>query len=134
MRPIAALFVVVFAGAAGAEGPDPAVKSAVEKALKRVEAGVTNYPKHRQCFSCHHQAMAVFSMTAAKDRGFTVDGALLQKQIDFSLKPFRNKSQIAKGQGVGGDSTGVVYILHPLAAVARPADETTAALVEYLLV
>jgi hypothetical protein len=114
--------------------PDPAVKGAVEKGLKRIEAGVINYPKQRQCFSCHHQAMAVFSMTSAQERGFKVDAVLLKKQIDFSLRSFRNKKQIAKGKGVGGDSTSIVYALQTFAAVGRPYDDTMAALVEYLLV
>ncbi|MCI0459881.1 MAG: hypothetical protein L0Z62_23265 [Gemmataceae bacterium] len=114
--------------------PAPTVKSAIEKGLKRIASGVVNYPKHRQCFSCHHQAMAVLSMTAAQQHGFTVDAALLNKQIDFSLRSFRHKSMIAKGRGVGGDSTSVVYALHTFAAVERPYDDTMAALVEYLLV
>ena len=114
--------------------PAPDVKAAVEKALKRVEAGVTNYPKHRQCFSCHHQAMAVFSLTAARQRGFAVNDDLLKKVIDFSLRTFRNKAFIARGQGVGGESVSVVYALHTLAAVERPYDDTIAALVQYLLV
>jgi hypothetical protein len=136
MRPLAALLTgVVFASAArAADAPDPAVKAAVEKGLKRIEAGVASYPKHRQCFSCHHQAMAVLSLTAARQRGFESDAELLQTQVDFSLKTFRNRAQIAKGQGVGGDSTGVVYALLTFAAAGRPQDETTAALVEYLLV
>lgn len=113
---------------------DPAVKAAVVKSLKRIEKGLTNYPKQRQCFSCHHQAMGVIAMAAARKRGFAVDDKLIQDQIDFSLKTFRNKSTIAKGRGVGGDSTSVVYVLHMLAAVERPYDDTTAALVEYLLV
>ncbi len=113
---------------------DATIKAAVEKGLKRIETGAVNYPKHRQCFSCHHQAMSVLSTTVAKQRGFTVDDDLLKAQIEFSLKTFRNKEQIAKGQGVGGDSTSVVYILQTLAAACYPRDETTDALVEYLLV
>jgi N-acyl-D-amino-acid deacylase len=117
-----------------AEEPAESVKTAIEKGMQRIEQGVTNYPKHRQCFSCHHQAMAVFSMTSAKARGFKVDDELLKKVIDFSLKTFRNKELIAKGLGVGGDSVSVVYALHTFAAVERPYDDTTAALMEYLLV
>ncbi len=113
---------------------DATVKAAVEKGLKRIEIGAANYPKHRQCFSCHHQAMSVISTTSAKQHGFTVDDDLLKTQIEFSLKTFRNKGQIARGQGVGGDSTSVVYILQTLAAACYPRDETTDALVEYLLV
>jgi N-acyl-D-amino-acid deacylase len=136
MRPIAALLVGVALTAsvrAGGE-PGPAVRTAIEKGLKRIEKGVKNYPKHRSCFSCHHQAMAVLSMAAARQRGFAVDAELVQSQIDFSLKTFRNKKVIARGQGVGGDSTGVVYALNTFAAAGRAYDDTTAALVEYLLV
>jgi N-acyl-D-amino-acid deacylase len=136
MKTLAALLsVLALVTAARADDPpDAAVKAAVEKGLKRIETGAANYPKHRQCFSCHHQAMAIFSMTAARQRGFTVDDDLLKAQVAFSLKTFRNRPQIAKGQGVGGDSTGVVYILQTLAAAQHPRDETTDALVEYLLV
>jgi N-acyl-D-amino-acid deacylase len=136
VRTITALVTgLVFATSARADdAPNPAVKAAVEKGLKRIEAGVTNYPRHRGCFSCHHQAMAVFSMTAARQRGLTVDAELLKKQVDFSLRSFRHKALIASGRGVGGDSTSVAYALHTFAAAGHPYDDTTAALVEYLLV
>jgi N-acyl-D-amino-acid deacylase len=114
--------------------PNPAIIAAIEKGLKRIETGVGNYPKHRQCFSCHHQAMAVLSMTAAQRRGFPVDAELLKEQVAFSLRTFRNRTLIARGQGVGGDSTGVVYALHTFAAAEYPYDDTMAALVQYLLV
>lgn len=129
-----ALVPLAFAPSLRAEGAAEPAKAAVEKGLRRIEQGVANYPKHRQCFSCHHQAMAVLSMTSARQRGFKVDDELLTKVIDFSLKSFRNKEFIAKGRGVGGDSVAVVYALHTFAAVERPYDDTTAALVEYLLV
>jgi len=135
VRTLAALLAgLACSASAWADDPANTAKAAVDKALQRVEAGVTNYPKHRQCFSCHHQAMAVFSMTAAGQRGFAVDADLLKKQIDFSLKSFRNHARIAAGQGVGGDSTSVVYALHTLAAADHPYDDTVAALVKYLLV
>jgi hypothetical protein len=136
MRAIAALLAgVVLAGPVrAADAPDPAVKVAIEKALKRIEAGVTNYPKQRRCFSCHHQAMAILSLSAARERGFPVEAEFVQRQVAFSLQSFRNRAVIAKGQGVGGDSTAVVYALHAFAAGGHPYDETTTALVEYLLV
>lgn len=120
--------------AAAADVPEPTVTSAIEKSLERIEAGVKNYPKQRQCFSCHHQAMAIMSMTAAQQRGFKVDAELLAKQVSFSLKSFRNKEQIAKGKGVGGDSVAIVYALHALAAAKHAPDDTTSAMVQYLLV
>jgi N-acyl-D-amino-acid deacylase len=113
---------------------DPAVEAAIKKGLKRIATGAANYPKHRRCFSCHHQAMAVLSLTVARQRGFAVDDDLVEKQVDFSLRSFRHKSIIARGRGVGGDSTSVVYALSTFAAADRPYDDTMAALVSYLLV
>ena len=133
MRILAALLSLL-AVTAVVRADEPSVKAAVEKAVKRLETGVANYPKHRQCFSCHHQAMAVFSLTAAKERGFAVDDELLKEQVPFSLKTFRNTGPIAKGRGVGGEVTSVVYALATFAAAGHPRDETTDALVEYLLV
>src|SRR5438128_1187145 len=106
MRTIAALLAVAVLPvvAPAAAPPSPGVKAAVRRALWRIEQGVINYPKHRGCFSCHHQAMAVFSLTAARKRGFTVNDDLLNRQITFSLKTFRNRSVIARGRGVGGES------------------------------
>jgi N-acyl-D-amino-acid deacylase len=136
MRTIAVLLTgVVLTASARADKPATAgVKAAIEKGLKRIEIGAANYPKHRGCFSCHHQAMAVLSLTAARQRGFKVAADLLKKEMDFSLKTFRHKALIAKGRGVGGDSTGVVYALHTFAAAELPYDDTIAALVKYLLV
>lgn len=135
MRYLAAIAgLALAAGPLGAETTDRDVRQAIEKGLKRIEQGVINYPKFRNCFSCHHQAMATFTMTGAKPRGFAVDDELVRKVVDFSLKSFRNKANIAKGQGVGGEATSVVYALQTFAAADRPRDDTMAALVEYLLV
>lgn len=136
MRTIVALLtgVVLAASVRADQGMGSAVKAAINKGLARIETGVANYPRHRGCFSCHHQAMAVFSLTAAQKRGFKVDDELLQKQITFSLKTFRNRSAIARGHGVGGDSTSAAYALHTFATAEHPHDDTTAALVRYLLV
>jgi len=131
--PLTLLFLAL-TPALRADLPGEPAKAAIERGLRRIEQGAASYPKQRRCFSCHHQAMSVLSMTAAQERGFQVDAELVRKQVDFSLNTFRNKTQIAKGQGVGGDSTGVVYALSTFAAVKRPYDDRMAALVEYLLV
>src|SRR5262245_41028976 len=119
--------------AARADAPDPAVKAAVQRGLKRIEQGAANYPKNRQCFSCHHQAMSILSMTSARWRGFEVEEKRVKEQLDFSLKSHSNKDQIAKGTKVAGGNTQVVYILLTLKAADHKADETTKALVNYLL-
>jgi N-acyl-D-amino-acid deacylase len=134
MKHFVALLAVLCAAPVVRADVDPDVRPAIEKALRRVEAGLANYPKHRNCFSCHHHAMGVVSLTAAQSRGFAIDPDTVPKAVEFSLKTFRNTTVIAKGQGVGGDSTGVGYVLFMFGAIERPHDSTTAALVDYLLV
>jgi N-acyl-D-amino-acid deacylase len=120
--------------ARAADAPPDPVKAAVEKALRRVETGAASYVTNRQCFSCHHQAMAMTTLTAARQRGFEIDADKLKGQTEFTLQDIQPKAkQLAKGQGLGGGSTHAGYLLFALDAVGHPADETTTALVEYLL-
>lgn len=40
-----------------------ALQVAIERGDRRVGQGVDNYPNHRDCFSCHHQAVPLFAMS-----------------------------------------------------------------------
>jgi N-acyl-D-amino-acid deacylase len=118
-----------------AAAPAEVVRSAIDKSLKRIEQGAGNYIHNRQCFSCHHQALPILSLTAARARRFSVESAKLQKQLDFTLATFRPKhEQLKKGQGIPGGNTMAGYALFALDAAGYHPDETTTALVEYLLV
>jgi hypothetical protein len=126
---IVALVLVVPLGSAA----DP-VRTAVDRGLRRIEQGAANYPKHRQCFSCHHQAMSILSLTAARRRGLPGEEEKVRRQVEFTLKTFRpNQAEIRKGHGIPGANTTAVYALLALETAGHPADETTSALVEYLL-
>jgi N-acyl-D-amino-acid deacylase len=129
------LLLLVVAATARAETPADPVKAAVTKGLRRLEQGAANYVKNRQCFSCHHQAVPILAFASARRRGFEIEPALLRQQVDFTTKTFQHKrEQIAKGQGVPGGNTMSAYALFTLETAGHPADETTAALLEYLLV
>lgn len=113
----------------------PALRPAIDKGLRRLEQGSANYIKNRKCFSCHHQAVTILSMTAAGKRGLTVDAVKLRQQVDFTLDTFRPRlDRVAEGKAVPGASTMSAYALFTLEVAGHPADETTAALVQYLLV
>ena len=132
MFPVAIALAVILGTDDSTLPPAAAANEAIAKAIKRVEAGLTHYPEHRSCFSCHHHALGIISLTAAKSRGFGVNDKVVEDAVAFSLRTFRNRATIA-GAGVGGDSTGVVYILHTLASVDHEPDATTARR-QYLLV
>jgi len=38
-----------------------ALKDASDRGFERISKGVDNYPKHRDCFSCHHQAVPLLA-------------------------------------------------------------------------
>jgi N-acyl-D-amino-acid deacylase len=116
-----------------ADSPAP-IKSAIEKALARIDRGSANYTKQRQCFSCHHQALPIMSLNSARQRGFPVSADTIKKQVDFSLKTFRNKELLLKGQGIGGSNTTVLYALATLEALDHPPDDSTNNMVQFLLV
>lgn len=135
MRLAAIAVLLCFPAVLRAETPPESVKAAVEKGLRRLEAGAGSYIKNRQCFSCHHQAMTILALTSAKKRGFDIDPAKLQQQVDFTVNTFKHKrEQVAEGKAVPGGNTMSVYALTALQAADYPADETTSALVQYLLV
>lgn len=134
-RVAAVMLALAWTLTATAGEPDVAVRSAVQKGLRRIETGAANYLKNRQCFSCHHQHTSVVVLTAARQRGFTVEADAVRQQIDFTLEYWKPRlEQLKKGQGSGGGNTMVAHSLWTFQAASHPADETTAALVEYLLV
>src|SRR3954469_23773575 len=81
----------LLATSARADAPVDAVRAAVAKGLRRIEQGSANYTTKRTCFSCHHQAPALLTFPAARQRGFPVDPARLQHQVEFTLATFRPK-------------------------------------------
>src|SRR5205807_922796 len=75
-------FAVFWPKTAHVEVAPDTLKTAVERSLPRIEQGASNYIKNRQCFSCHHQAMSILSLTSAHKRGFRVEPATIGQQID----------------------------------------------------
>jgi N-acyl-D-amino-acid deacylase len=128
------LALLALAPCARADAPGDPVKAAIEKGLRRIETGAASYVKNRDCFSCHHQAMSILSLSAARRHGFEVEPAKLRQQVDFTVDFVRaRKDQVAKGRGLAGGNTMAAYALFALEAGGQPADENTSALVEYLL-
>jgi N-acyl-D-amino-acid deacylase len=134
LMPALVLPSFLFPAAARADTPVDALRPAIERGLRRIEKGAANYTVHRQCFSCHHQAMPILSMTSAKRHGFTIRPEKARQQIDFTLDYFRpKKREIAKGQWMPGGNTMAAYALMAFEAADHPPDEITSALVQYLV-
>lgn len=114
--------------------PPHVAHDAVERGLQIVQKAAANYPKHRNCFSCHHQTLPMLAMVNAREAKISIDSELLQAQAEFSHQSFRERIEPMKeGRGIGGMSMTVAYGLWTLALVDWKPDETTEAMVTFLL-
>src|SRR6516162_9767247 len=65
--------------------------ASLSRALAVVQKAASNYPKHRDCFSCHHQTLPMLAMVAARDQRLPVDTELLQSQSKFTHESFQKQ-------------------------------------------
>jgi hypothetical protein len=133
--------VVLFSLLSSAQAPagEPAVspdrvRQAAAKALPLIEKSTAEYPHQRDCFSCHHQAVPVLALTLSRTRGFWVDDANIQEQVELARTDLESaRESYRQGRGQGGGATRAGYALWTIANGGGKADETTAAVIEFLL-
>ena len=113
---------------------DDSMRKAVQRAIPLIEKSAATYIEERSCFSCHHQALTVMALGRAKLAGFTIQDNIVSAQTKFTLEYFTDrKDRLPKGEGVPGGSYSAGYALAGLAAAREPSNETTRALIQYLL-
>ncbi len=111
-----------------------AIRDGVIKALPLIQKGSAGHRTQRTCFACHHQAIPILAMTTARSRGFAVDEEEVQKHLQFIAKFLdKNRENYLKGRGQGGQVDTAGYALWTLEMGGWKADQTTAAVTEYLL-
>jgi N-acyl-D-amino-acid deacylase len=110
------------------------ISGALDRALPLIQQAAANYPKHRHCFSCHHQTLPMLALVTAKKNKRTIDKKLLQEQAVFTQKSFQGElSGLKSGKGIGGKAMTVGYGLWALRLADWKDDEITEAMVTYLL-
>lgn len=125
---------VVHRGEARESMPTNGARQAVEAGLALVQKAAENYPTHRQCFSCHHQTLPLLAIRAAQAHGVAASATLLAEQAQFTLDSFEEKrDDMRKGKGVGGGAITVGYGLWALDLGGCAPDETTEAMIRFLL-
>ncbi len=113
---------------------DEDIRAALAKALPLIQKGSNGHRAHRTCFACHHQAIPIFALTAARSRGFSINEDDMRKHLQF-IADFldKNRDEYRKGFGQGGQVDTAGYALWTLETGGWKPDETTAAVTEYLL-
>ena len=122
------------------------VKLAIERGYKIIEAGVDNYPNHRKCFSCHHQALPLLSISLkCKPRigfpgagrvyeGTEEDRARMKSIQTLTVESFQSHRQaLDQGKEIEGTVLTVAYGLWTMDMANCEANETTDWMVDYLL-
>jgi hypothetical protein len=131
------LAVGVVALSAGPAPSDPArdaVRSAAGRAIALIEKSVEEYPRHRACFSCHHQAVPALALRLAKARGIAVGESTLadigthtEADLETALPAYK------QGKGQPGGVARAGYALLTLETAGHERNEVTDAVVGYLL-
>jgi hypothetical protein len=110
------------------------VSASIRKAIPLLEKAAAGSAKERKCFTCHSQAVPVFAMAEVRMRGFEIDDEIFESQLDHTAAHLkRGLKGYLKGKGQGGRVMTAGYALWTLEAGDRKRDETTAAVVHYLL-
>lgn len=112
----------------------PRIEAALPGTLKLLQASAAEYTRQRDCFSCHHQALPSMALALAHQHGWKIDREGLTAQAQFTVDYFEPRQEkLSQGSGVVGGPYTAGYALATLTAAERPADATSAALVQYLL-
>ena len=107
---------------------------AISRGLAIVQKAAKNYPEHRQCFSCHHQTLPLLAIREAQQAGLATEKEVAGVIADHTTKSFASRiNKLRAGRGIGGKANTVGYGLWTLDLAEHQSDETTDAMVEFLL-
>ena len=112
------------------------IRNSVARALPLlVKASAKEYPKQRECFSCHNQAVPAVALRFSQERGFEIRPKTLRtiaEHTESDLNGALDDYRTGKGQPGGVIRAG--YALWALEAADWPPDETTSGVAHYLKV
>jgi ankyrin repeat protein len=118
--------------AAGSVAADDkaAVRDAVARSLPLLQSSAQTWIEKRPCASCHHQALGVLAVAAARDRGFRVDEALLDRQLRrlYSSEP----EGLLVSEGAINGQIGRAYLLVAMGGAGVPRSRETDAMAYFV--
>jgi N-acyl-D-amino-acid deacylase len=134
---VAPIALVLFADSMpvdASEASSDAVRGAIAKAIPLLETGTRGSADQRECFTCHSQAVPVFALAEARTRGFTIDEANFERQVEHTAAHLeRGFDAYREGRGQGGRVLTAGYALWTLEAGGRGPDEVTGAVTAFLV-
>lgn len=111
-----------------------AVKRVIAEALPLLAKAATVHAEKKTCFACHNQGVPMLAFGAARERGFDLPKDLFKTQAEHVSEFLTtNRDAFRKGKGTGGQVDTAGYALLTLELAGHKPDETTEAVVEFLL-
>lgn len=114
--------------------PQDETRTAIQRAIPPMQQGTAVSAKERKCFTCHNQALPVIALTEVAKRGFDVDRENIQQQLQHTWNHLdKGKTDYHAGKGQGGQVMTAGYAMWTLEAGGWKSDETTTAVIHYLV-
>ena len=110
------------------------IRLVISKSIPLLEKGTMGSADQRQCFTCHSQTIPVLALVEARKRGFTIDDENFKRQMGHTESHLeRGREDYLAGRGQGGKVLTAGYALWALEAGGRTRNDTTTAVVRFLL-
>jgi len=113
---------------------EPLIREAVTKALPLIQSSAAQFSRATGCASCHHAALPVMAVSAARDAGIPINENLYTESREVLLRPYSTRiEQLSVGSAAIADAdTGVPFAIIAAAAAAQKANATLEAMVHYM--
>lgn len=110
------------------------IRAAVDAAVPTLIAGAVGHADKKTCFACHNQTPPALALAAARDRGFAVPDTFFKDQAQHVAEFLaEGKAKFRSGAGIAGGAGTAGYALLTLEINGHQPDDTTTAVIEYLL-
>src|SRR5262249_54247308 len=73
---------------------EPAVRTAVNKALPMLQRSAKEFVAKRACVSGHHNILTILTLDLGQNRGFTIDDAVLTAVKDKTFRELRSRTAL----------------------------------------
>lgn len=95
---------------------------------------MTAIEERSNCFTCHHTGLPVMAFITARERGFKLNEENIKTQLQFTASFLaKNRTNYLAGKGQGGAAFTAGSALWTLEHGGMKSDDTTTAVIEYLL-
>jgi hypothetical protein len=116
-------------------------RNAIERGMELIRGSVDRYPQHRQCFSCHHQAVPLFAMRMAKEHSlearefvWTKDADRVDRILKLTCDSLdRDIQRLTPGEEFDGRGLTLGYAMWTLDVSARDRSDVMERLIDVAL-